>query len=57
MNEHLKPALAELVGTFTLVFIGAGAGALAGTNGGGIVAVALAHGLALMVAVYALGAV
>ncbi|MBI5290609.1 MAG: aquaporin [Chloroflexi bacterium] len=57
MNEHLKPALAELVGTFTLVFIGAGAGALAATNGGGIVAVALAHGLALMVAVYALGAV
>ncbi len=57
MNEHLKPGLAELVGTFTLVFIGAGAGALAGTNGGGIVAVALAHGLALMVAIYALGAV
>jgi MIP family channel proteins len=50
-----REALAELVGTFTLVFIGAGAGALAGANGGGIVAVALAHGVALMVIVYAWG--
>ncbi len=57
MNQNLKPALAELIGTFTLVFIGAGAGALAGANGGGILAVALAHGVALMVIVYAWGAV
>lgn len=57
MNGHLKPALAEFVGTFTLVFIGAGAGALAGANGGGIVAVALAHGVALMIIVYAWGAI
>jgi MIP family channel proteins len=57
MNQNLKPALAELIGTFTLTFIGAGAGALAGTNGGGIVAVALAHGVALMVIVYAWGAI
>jgi MIP family channel proteins len=57
MNDNLKAALAELIGTFTLVFIGAGAGALAGTSGGGIVAVALAHGVALMVIVYAWGAV
>ena len=57
MNGHLKPALAELFGTFTLVFIGAGAGALAGVNGGGIVGVALAHGIALMVIVYALGSI
>lgn len=56
MNSNLKSALAELIGTFTLVFIGAGAGALAGSNGGGIVAVALAHGVALMVIVYAWGA-
>jgi aquaporin Z len=57
-NENIKPALAELVGTFTLVFIGAGAGALAGgAGGGGILAVALAHGIALMVVVYAWGAV
>ena len=57
MNQNLKPALAELIGTFTLTFIGAGAGALAGTSGGGIIAVALAHGVALMVIVYAWGAI
>jgi MIP family channel proteins len=55
MNENVKAALAELIGTFTLVFIGAGTGALAGTSGGGIVAVALAHGIALLVIVYAWG--
>ena len=54
-NANLKPALAELLGTFMLVFLGAGAGALAGTNGGGIVAVALTHGLALMIIIYAFG--
>ena len=52
-----KAALAELIGTFTLVFIGATTGALAATSGGGIVAVALAHGLALMVIVYAWGSI
>ena len=52
-----RDSLAELIGTFTLVFIGAGAGALAASNGGGIVAVALAHGVALMVIVYAWGAI
>lgn len=52
-----KPFLAELLGTFTLVFIGAGAAAMAGANGGGIVAVALAHGTALMVIIYAWGSV
>jgi len=56
MNGNLKPAIAELLGTFTLVFIGAGAGALAGSNGGGIVAVALAHGTALMMIIYTWGA-
>ncbi|MBI4457162.1 MAG: aquaporin [Acidobacteria bacterium] len=57
MNGNLRPAFAELIGTFTLVFIGAGAGALAAANGGGIVAVALAHGVALMVIVYTWGAI
>ena len=28
MNDYLKPSLAELIGTFTLVFIGAGAGVI-----------------------------
>lgn len=57
MNGNLKAALAELIGTFTLVFIGAGAGALAANSEGGIVAVALAHGVALSLIVYAWGAV
>jgi MIP family channel proteins len=55
MNENMKQMLAELIGTFTLVFIGTGAGALATASGGGIVGVALAHGLALTVIVYAWG--
>lgn len=54
---RMREELAELIGTFTLVFIGAGAGALAGSNAGGIVSVALAHGLALMVVVYAWGSI
>jgi MIP family channel proteins len=57
MNGTFRPALAELIGTFTLTFIGAGAGALAGFNLGGIVAVALAHGIALMVIVYTWGTI
>ena len=52
-----RAALAELIGTFTLVFIGAGAGALAGSTGIGILGVALAHGIALMVIVYAWGSI
>ena len=54
---RMREELAELVGTFTLVFIGAGAGALAASNGGGLVAVALAHGIALTVIVYAWGSI
>ena len=53
----LKPFLAELIGTFTLIFIGAGAGALAASSGGGIVSVAFAHGIALMVIIYAWGSI
>ncbi len=54
---RVKPFVAELVGTFTLVFIGAGAGALSSTAGAGLVGVALAHGVALMVIVYTWGAI
>ena len=54
---RLREELAELVGTFTLVFIGAGAGALAASNGSGLVGVALAHGVALTVIVYAWGGI
>ncbi len=53
----IKAALAELIGTFTLVFIGAGAGAVLEANSAGTVGVALAHGLALMVIVYAWGSI
>ena len=34
----IKAALAEFIGTFTLVLIGAGTGALAAQSGGGLVA-------------------
>jgi MIP family channel proteins len=57
MNADLKAVLAEFFGTFTLVFIGAGAGALAAQTGIGTLGVALAHGIALMVIVYTWGAV
>ena len=53
MPNKLAPALiAEFIGTFALVFIGAGAGAL---GIGGLVGVAFAHGLVLLVFVYAYG--
>ena len=57
MNASNKAAVAEFLGTFTLVFIGALAGALADKNGGGIVAVALAHGIALMVIISTWGGI
>lgn len=56
MKTNLRAALAELIGTFTLVFIGAGAGAM-GTAIGGVLGVALAHGVALTVIIYALGSI
>src|SRR5688500_2338406 len=55
MQQRLGPALvAELIGTFALVFIGAGAGAL---GDGGLVGVALAHGLVVLAFAYAWGEV
>jgi len=47
-----KALIAEFVGTFALIFIGAGAGAI---GVGGLVGVALAHGLVLMVMAAAYG--
>ena len=53
MQSKLSTSLlAELIGTFALIFIGAGAGAL---GIGGLVGVALAHGLVILGFVYAYG--
>ncbi len=54
MGKETKPLLAELFGTFVLVFIGAGTCAL---HNGGILGAALAHGLAITAVVYMLGGV
>lgn len=56
MYDKLSTSLlAELIGTFALIFIGAGAGALAAADGGGLVGVALAHGLVIVGFAYAYG--
>jgi aquaporin Z len=47
-----RKAIAEFVGTFTLIFIGAGA--IISTGGGDLLLIALAHGLAIGVMVSAL---
>jgi MIP family channel proteins len=57
MNRTPKQALAELIGTFTFVFIGAGAGSVPAESGGNLVGVALAHGFALVVIIYTWGSV
>lgn len=59
MNEKLRPALAELVGTFLFFFIGAGSIITDSyTRGGvGLVGIALAHGLALAVMVSVFGSI
>ena len=52
MTQHTRALAAEAAGSFWFFFIGAGAI----VNGGGLLDVALAHGLALAVAISALGA-
>lgn len=49
---NTKALAAEFVGTFALIFIGAGAGAI---GAGGLVGVALAHGLVLLAVAAAYG--
>ena len=52
-RDAVRRAAAEFVGTFALVFVGAGSVMLAG--GGGLVGIALAHGLVIGVMVSAVG--
>ena len=54
-KEHWRKYLAEFIGTYALVFVGAGAVLASKTNGMGMVGVALAHGLVLMMIVYTIG--
>ena len=60
MSNRIAPKLlAEFIGTFAFVFIGAGTAAVVGTGVGmpGIVAIAFAHGLAIMAFAFAYGSV
>ena len=58
-NRIASKLLAEFVGTFSFVFIGAGAAAVVGDGVGlpGIAAVAFAHGLTIMAFAFAYGSV
>src|SRR3954471_14176895 len=51
-GDHLRRGVAEFIGAFTLVFIGAGA-IMVGS--GGLIGVAFAHGLAIALMVTAFG--
>jgi len=54
MDKLLRPCIAELLGTFMLVFLGAGAVCTQGITGDiGLLGIAIAHGLALSIGVTA----
>ena len=55
MNQRIKASLAELIGTFTLCFLGAGSIIIDAHTGGGVglLGIAAAHGLGLAIAVTA----
>src|ERR1700751_3192639 len=60
MSNRIAPKLvAEFIGTFALIFIGAGTAAVVGDGVGlpGIAAIAFAHGLTIMVFAFAYGSV
>ena len=60
MSNRITPKLlAEFIGTFALIFIGAGAGAVVGDGVGlpGLIAIAFAHGLTVMAFAFAYGSV
>src|ERR1700722_18075544 len=58
-NRIAAKLLAEFIGTFALIFVGAGAAAVLGDGVGlpGIAAIASAHGLTVMVFAFAYGSV
>ncbi len=55
MNNLVKPTIAEFVGTFVLVFVGAGAVAATVENGFDVTVPAFAHGLVLLTLIYVYG--
>src|SRR5260370_25641365 len=60
MSNRIAPKLlAEFIGTFSFVFIGAGTAAVVGDGVGlpGIAAIALAHGFTIMAFAFAYGSV
>lgn len=57
MSKLVKAAIAELFGTFDLVFIGALVVTIAGEPNGGVVAPALGHGLVLVVLAFTYGSI
>ncbi len=54
-NGLSKALVSEFIGTFALIFVGAGAGVMAGLGIGNLTTVALAHGLVIVVFAYAYG--
>ena len=58
-NRFAAKLLAEFIGTFALIFIGAGAAAVVGGGAGlpGVAAIAFAHGLTVMAFAFAFGTV
>lgn len=59
MTGNLKSYTAEFIGTFALIFVGAGSICMDALTGGkvGLTGIALAHGLTIMSMAYAYGAV
>lgn len=60
--DEMRKYIAEIIGTFTLVFIGCGSAIIAGKalgdiDGLGLVGISLAFGLSLMAMVYAIGSI
>ena len=54
--DEIKKYLAELIGTFVLVFFGTGSAVIAGKSIG-VLGIALAFGIAVLVMVYAIGSI